>query len=894
MAPRLFLIDGSSYFYRAFYAVRGLSTSSGLPTNAAFGFTNMLVRVLKSHNPDAVGVVFDAPGRTFRDELYADYKATREAMPEELVRQLPYVKAIPPAFNVETVEIPGVEADDVLGTLAVRALGAGYDVVLVTGDKDFMQLVTKRKDDPAPGIVLYDDMKERRIGIDEVVEKFGVPPGRVADVLALAGDSSDNIPGVKGIGPRFASELVAEHGPVEKILEDVKRVKPRFRAALEMGRESAILSKNLAVIRLDVDVPFSPERFARREPDREKLTALFTKLEFTRFLKDLEAEGPRRQAFTFDGYRLILDRAGLRDLLKGLRKAPVIAVDTETTSPDPMRAELVGISLCAEAGEAAYIPVGHSYLGVPAQIPREEALAELRPLLGDPAVKKVGQNVTYDALVLARHGVEVAPLAFDTMVGAYLVDPDQGPFNLPALARRWLSHDMITYEEVTGKGKKQVTFDLVPVERARDYSGEDADAAFRLAPVLEQKVRADGMGGLLDDIEVPLLGVLVELERNGVRIDTAYFAELGRRFEKKMSASMKDVFRAAGEEFNLDSPRQLQRILFDKLKLNPGKRTKTGFSTDVSVLEKLAADHELPAKILEYRTLSKLKGTYIDSLPSLVNPGTGRIHTSYNQAVAATGRLSSSEPNLQNIPIRTPEGRMIRRGFVPAEGRVYVGADYSQIELRVMAHLSRDERLIRAFREGRDIHRAAAEELFGASDDERRRRAKEVNFGILYGMSPFGLSRELGIGGREAKAYIDQYFDRYPGVKDYIEEIKVNTRKTGYVSTLMGRRRFLKDIDSGNRILREAAERMAVNTPIQGSAADLIKLAMIRTDREFRGRGMRARLILQVHDELIVEAPEGETGEAERVLAEAMEGAATLSVPLTVSVSRGKNWGEIH
>jgi DNA polymerase-1 len=892
MTRRLFLVDGSSYFYRAFFAVRGLATSTGLPTNAAFGFTNMLVRILKGKEPEAVGVVFDAPGPTFRDEMYPEYKATRDPIPEELVRQLPYVKAIPRAYNVETLEVPGVEADDVIGTLARRGHAAGFDVVIVTGDKDFMQLVTKQAGDEGPGITLYDDMKERLIGIDEVVEKFGVPPGQVVDVLALMGDASDNIPGVAGIGPKFASELVAEHGSVEGIYAKLGKVKARFRGALEKGREDAELSKKLATIRADLDVPFDPERFARREPDRAKLAALFTELEFTRFLKELDADAPKRQAFSFAGYLALLGRAELDGVVKELGGAATIAVDLETTSPDPMRAKIVGISLCAREGAAYYVPVGHAYLGAPAQLPLEGVLGALRPLLEDARIRKVGQNITYDALILARHGIAVAPLSFDTMVGAYLVNPDQGPFNLETLARRWLSHDMILFEDVVGKGKGQVTFDQVEIARARDYSCEDAEVALRLAPILEKRVREDGMGGLLDRVELPLLGVLIELERNGVGIDAGYFESLGREFEKKMSGALKDVFRIAGEEFNPDSPKQLQRILFEKLKLNPGKRTKTGFSTDVSVLEKLAGEHELPAKILEYRTLAKLKGTYIDALPGLVNPETGRIHTSYNQAVAATGRLSSSDPNLQNIPVRTPEGRLIREGFVPARGRVLVGADYSQVELRVLAHASRDTRLVESFREGRDIHADTALGLFGSADDESRRRAKAVNFGIIYGMSAFGLSQRLGIELPTAQAYIDAYFARYPGVRAWIDGTLAEGRKTGFVRTLFDRRRYVPELQSKNRMISGAAERVAVNAPIQGTAADLMKLAMINVSRRLRGTG--TLLILQVHDELVLEAPGEEAEGAARIVREEMENVHPLAVPLKVDLSRGANWADMH
>ena len=892
MTHRLFLIDGSSYFYRAFFAVRGLVNSKGMPTNAAFGFTNMLTKILKSRNPEAIAVVFDAPGKTFRDDLYPEYKATREAMPEDLVRQLPYVKAIPPAMNIETLEVQGVEADDVIGTLARRGLAAGFDVILVTGDKDFMQLVTKRAGDPEPGITIYDDMKERIVGIDQVIEKFGVPPERVVDVLALIGDTSDNIPGVRGIGPKFAADLIGEFGTVENLFANIDKAKPRFRGALELGKADAALSKTLATIRCDLDVPFDPAKLAVRAPDRDRLALLFTELEFGRLLQELNAEAPKVKALSMEKYRLIQTDAALAALVAELRGASRLAVDLETTSVDPMQARIVGISLCAREGEPAYIPVGHSYLGMPAQLPLETVLAAIRPVLSDPKIGKVGQNATYDALILRRHQAEVTPIRFDTMVGAYLIDPDRGPFDLKTLSKKWLSHDMIHYEDVAGKGKSQVGFEEVPVELAKDYSCGDSDVTLRLVPLLEKRVREDGMGRLLDDIELPLLDVLMELEGNGVKIDAAHFAGLSRDFEKKMTAAMREAVALAGEDFNLDSPKQLQHILFEKLNLKSGKRTKTGLSTDVSVLEKLAEEHPLPAKILEYRQLMKLKSTYLDALPALVNPGTGRIHTSYNQAVAATGRLSSSDPNLQNIPVRTAEGRLIRKGFVPEPGRILIGADYSQVELRILAHVSGDPRLGQAFREGRDIHTSTALELFGEAGEDERRRAKAINFGIIYGMSGFGLSQRLQIDQKTAQDYIDRYFSRYPGVQAWLSGTIEGARKLGYVKTMFDRRRYTPDLKSQNRVISGAAERVAVNAPIQGSAADLMKIAMIRVSRRLQGTG--ALLILQVHDELLIEAPERTAEAAETIVREEMENVHPLSVPLKVEVSRGATWADME
>ncbi len=884
---RLALVDGSGYFYRAFWAVQGLRTSKGLPTNAVYGFASMLTQVLKTYAGDAIVMVFDAHGPTFRDAIYPEYKATREAMPEDLVRQLPYVKALPPAFGMTTLEIAGVEADDVIGTLAVRGLGEGYEVVIVTSDKDFMQLVTKETDQPGPGVVLYDEMKERPIGIREVKEKFGVPPEQVVDVQALLGDATDNIPGVKGIGEKTAPGLIAQFGSLEGVYRDLDQVKREaIRKALTEHRDEAFLSRTLASIKTDVALDVRMDRLMPGAPDRARLVALFTELEFGKFLKEWDVDRPRQQGLSFDRYRLVLDAEELRRTAEALSKAKRLSVDLETDSADPARARLVGISLCADPGEASYVPVGHTYLGAPKQIEVEAALTTLKPLLENGKVEKIGQNLKYDALVLRRYGVTIAPIGFDTMVGAYLIDPDGGPFNLESLAQRWLQHDKTPFAAVAGKG----TFDQVPVEQARDYSCQDVDVVVRLAPLLESRIRGDGMSGILK-IELPLIEVLLRMEMNGVRVDLGALERLGREFQSKMNRILKDVYADAGEEFNLDSPKQLQRILFEKLKLTPGRKTKTGLSTDMAVLEQLAEEHPLPAKVLEYRTVAKLKNTYVDALPRLVNPETGRIHTSYNQAVAATGRLSSSDPNLQNIPVRTPEGREIRRAFVPEPGWTFVSADYSQIELRVVAHLSRDPLLIRAFREGVDVHRATAAEVFGTSDvtPELRRRAKEINFGILYGISGYGLSRRLDIDPKTAQDFIDRYLDRYAGVKAYIDASLAEARQKGYVTTMFGRRRYVPDIRSKNKMIRGAAERVAINAPVQGAAADLIKIAMLRVTERLD----REKLILQVHDELVVEAPEKEADRAIRIVREEMENAHSLEVPLKVDVGRGSNWADL-
>jgi len=895
----LFLVDGSSYFYRAFFGLRGLSTSTGFPTNAIFVFANMLVRLGKQHSPDYLGVVFDAPGRTFRDDLFPKYKANRAPMPEDLSKQIPVIKKIPGMFAIKSIEAPEVEADDVIGTLARQAVAKGIDTVILTGDKDFMQLVNKNKGDAKPGILLYDDMKEQWSGIDQVVAKFGVPPERVIDVQGLMGDPTDNIPGVHGIGEKTAAKLIQAHGSIEELYRHLDKVEPRWRALLERDRAGADLSRRLATIKTDVPLPVTVDDLQPGTPDKAKLASLFRELEFTRLLEQIgEAPAPERKTLSFEKYKAILKSDELRATVAELRKSRTISLDLETTSADPMRAAIVGITVCVREGESRYIPVGHTYLGAPSQLPLKEVLEALRPLLQDPERRIIGQNIKYDALVLSRHGVEVASIAFDTMVASYLVNPDQGPHNLASISRNYLGHDMILFEDVVGRGAKQTTFDQVPVEQARDYSGEDADVVFRLAPMLQERLEKDGLSDLMRDVELPLIGVLLDMERTGVRIDASVLQKLSQEFSGRMKAAMDEVHRLAGEPFNLDSPKQLQRILFQKLGLKPGRKTKTGLSTDVAVLEKLAADHPLPDKLLEYRQLAKLRGTYVDALPAMIHPETGRVHTSYNQAVAATGRLSSSDPNLQNIPIRSPEGRLIRTAFVPAAGSLYVSADYSQIELRVMAHLSGDPRMTAAFRENRDIHQATAAEIFevGLSEvsDDQRRKAKEINFGILYGMSAGGMAQRLKIDHKTAQDFIARYFARYARVKEFIDQSLATARRTGYVTTALGRRRYVPGLASKNSVIRNPSERIAVNAPIQGTAADIMKLAMIGVWRRLRAEKLRTKMILQVHDELVLEAPKGEAEAASELLRDEMERAFPMTVPLKVGLASGGTWAELE
>ena len=895
----LFLVDGSSYFYRAFFGLRGLATSKGFPTNAIHVFATMLTRIARQHPADFLAVVWDAPGRTFRDDLYEAYKATRAPMPEDLSKQIPLIKRLPDLFAIRSVEVPGVEADDAIGTLAREALEKGIDVVILTGDKDFTQLVTKNRGDERPGIILFDDMKEQWTGLDEVKAKFGVPPERVIDVLGLMGDSTDNIPGVRGIGEKTAAKIVAAHGSIPEIYSRLDRVEERWRRLLEKDRAGAELSRRLATIKRDVPLPLEVEELKPGEPDRAKLAEFFRSLEFTKLLDQLgEPPAAERRTLSYAGYRSVMTAEDLEATLKELKPARTIALDLETTSSDPMRAAIVGITLCVREGESRYIPVGHTYLGAPKQIPLKRALVALKPILQDPERSIVGQNIKYDALVLRRNGIEIAAIGFDTMVAAYLVNPDRGPHNLATICREYLGHDMILFEDVVGKGAKQTTFDQVPVDQARDYSGEDADVVVRLLPILRDRLAKDGMAGLMGDVEIPLIRVLLDMEAAGVRIDAAALKRMSSEFAGRMRASLKEIHAIAGEEFNVESPKQLQRILFEKLALTPGRRTKTGLSTDVAVLEKLAAEHPLPEKILQYRQLAKLKGTYIDALPGMIHPETGRVHTSYNQAIAATGRLSSSDPNLQNIPIRTAEGKLIRTAFVPDPGCVYVSADYSQVELRVMAHLADDPRMKRAFLENRDIHRATAAEVFEVEPDDvtddQRRRAKEINFGVLYGMSAGGLAQRLHLDYKTAQEFIARYFERYAKVKEFIDRSLEEARRTGFVATALGRRRYVPELASQNRMIRGPAERIAVNAPIQGTAADIMKLAMIRVWRRLEKERLRTRMILQVHDELVLETPEREEDASAALLREEMEGAFPLSVPLKVNLARGRNWSELE
>ena len=885
---RLFLIDGSSYIYRAYFAIRHLSNSKGFATNAVYGFINMLLKVVREQQPDHLAVIFDAKGPTFRKEIYPEYKANRAAMPDDLVPQLPIIKDVVRAFNMPAIELNGYEADDIIATLAKRFANEGMEITVVTGDKDLMQIVTDR-------VRLLDTMKDKTTGLVEVAERFGGSPDKVIEVQALAGDSSDNVPGVPGIGEKTAVGLIQEFGTVEELLANIDKVKGKKRQEnLREFGEQARLSRQLVTLVDDVPLDLDYEQFALSEPDREALTTIFKEMEFHKLLQEFSSDSRS----STENYRAVLTEAELDDLLQRLEKAERISFDSETTGLDPTRADLVGLSFAVEPGEAWYIPLTHNYLGVPDQLGMELVLDRLRPLLEDPAKPKIGQNLKYDLLVLRRAGIMVQGADFDTMIASYLANPAAKSHGMDNLAMELLGRKTITFSEVAGSGKNQIGFWEVEVEKATTYAAEDADVTLQLAHKLEPMVTAAEQDKLFHEVEMPLVEVLTDMEWQGVRVDAELLGELSRDMEGKLAELEKEIHQMAGGPFNVASPKQLGEILFERLKLPRGKKTKTGWSTDVEVLNNLAEEHEIAARILDYRSLAKLKGTYTDALPKLIHPETGRLHTSFNQTITATGRLSSSDPNLQNIPIRNEEGRRIREAFIPAEGNLLLSADYSQVELRILAHLADEDILKESFAHGEDIHQRTASEIFGVFPEmvtpEQRRQAKTINFGVLYGMSAFGLAKSLGIGRRDAQTYIDNYFARYPKVAGFLEERREEARRNKFVVTILGRRCAVPEIDSSNGAIRGYAERNAINYPIQGSAADIIKVAMIRIFKRLKDEGLATKMVLQVHDELVFDVPAEELETVRELVRSEMEGAVPLSVPLSVDIGVGKNWREAH
>jgi DNA polymerase-1 len=889
---RLYLVDGSSYIYRAYFAIRHLSNSKGEATNAIYGFTTMLLTLLRQEQPDHVAVIFDSKGPTFRKELYPDYKANRSAMPEDLVPQIPVIKEVVQALRMPALELPGFEADDIIATLARRFAAQGLEVTVVTGDKDLMQIVDER-------IRLLDTMKGKVTGRQEVIERFGVPPEQVLEILGLAGDSSDNIPGVPGIGEKTASALIQEFGSIDNLLDHIDQVKGKKRQEnLREFAEQARLSRRLAALVDDLEMNIGFDQFLLEDPDTEALQSLFKRLEFTRLLTDLPALQVQPTTDSDADYRTIMTDDQLDALIAELKNAGTFALDTETTSLTAVQADLVGLSFAVRSDAGWYVPVGHSYLGVPEQLPLSLVLAKLKPLLEDPQVKKIGQNIKYDALVLRRAGIELAGISSDTMILSYLTHPEAKSHGLDALALSHLNYRTVPYAEVAGTGKKQICFSEVEVEKATRYAAEDADITWRLAEKLLPELKDEASRKLFAEVEMPLVDVLTRMEWTGIRVAADFLGVLSAEMGERLQALEEQIHQLAGGAFNINSPKQLGEVLFERLGLAKGKKNKSGWSTNVEVLQGLADQHEIAARILDYRSVSKLKNTYTDALPRLLNPASGRLHTSFNQAVTATGRLSSSDPNLQNIPIRTPEGRRIREAFIPQEGWVLLSADYSQVELRVMAHMADVADLKQSFAAGEDIHRRTASEIFNVFPEmvsaEMRRQAKTINFGVLYGMGAFSLAKDLGISRAQAQEFIDQYFQRYPAVLKFLEEKKAQAREHQYVTTLLGRRCAIPEINSSNGAVRSYAERNAINYPIQGSAADIIKVAMVNIDRRLRAEKLHTRMLLQVHDELVFEAPANEQKCVAELIRYEMEGAVALDLPLQVDLGMGKNWAQAH
>jgi DNA polymerase-1 len=888
---RLFLIDGSALAYRSYFAfIRNpLINSKGENTSAVFGFTNSLLKILKEHNPDFIAVVFDTKAPTFRHEIFKDYKSTRAKMPSEMAEQLPRVRQVTEAMNLPILEVDGFEADDLMGTLARRAEGEGLDVILVTGDKDFLQLVDEHVLVLNPKRAGEEPELLDRKGVEE---KFGVPPEKVIEVLALMGDTSDNVPGIPGIGEKTALGLISEFGTLEKVLKNADKVKRKnVQKGLKEHADLARLSRRLVTIDTHVPYEMKMSQLKRKDFDLPSLLRLFKDLEFTRFLQEISPEHTKEKV----SYRIVESEKQLASLVSELAETGEFALDTETTDLNPIDADLVGISLSHQEKEAYYVSVGHT--DKKGNLDLKFTIEHLKRVLENEKIKKIGHNLKYDLEVLRRCGIELRGLGFDTMVASYLLNPSFRQHNLNYLALEHLDHSMIPITDLIGSGKKQKNFAQVPIKDACDYSCEDVDFTLRLKEVFSPKLSLLSLEKLFYEVELPLIDVLAEMEMVGVSIDSAYLKELSQQAEGQMEGLTRKIYDLAGREFNINSPQQLSQVLFEDLKLPSVRRTakRTGFSTDIGVLETLAKEHPLPAILLEYRQLSKLKFTYIDALPKLVNPRTKRIHTSFNQTVTATGRLSSSDPNLQNIPIRTELGKNIRKAFVPKnQNFLLLSADYSQVELRILAHFSQDHTLINSFKKGEDIHSRTAGEVYGVRIDrvtpEQRAIAKTTNFAIIYGVSAYGLSQQTDMTVQEAAAFIDVYFKRYPRVKEYIQQMIELAREQGFVTTLMGRRRYIPEINSSNRQKREFAERTAINTPIQGSAADLIKVVMIGIHQELKKR--KSRMILQVHDELVFEVHKDELDEIREMVKDKMENTVDLEVPVRVDIGVGHNWLE--
>ena len=896
-AQKVILVDGSSYLFRAFHAIREMNTSSGFPTNAIRGVISMIRKLQKDYTDSKIVVVFDAKGKTFRNDLYSEYKANRPPMPDDLRVQIQPIHDIIKAMGLPLLVIDGVEADDVIGTLAHEASHKGIETIISTGDKDMAQLVTDH-------VTLMNTMTDTFMDVPGVSEKFGVRPDQIIDYLALMGDKVDNIPGVEKCGPKTAVKWLDAYGTLKGVMDNADQVKGKVGENLRAALDQLPLSYELATIKCDVELELGLEDIQVKPVDHALLLKYFTEYEFKTWAKDLstgkvESAKPEKAAVDRSLYTILSTEDGLHAYIEKLKAAPYFAFDTETTSLSYMQANIVGVSFSTGPNEAVYIPLAHDYLDAPEQLDRKWTLEQLKPLLEDEAVLKVGQNLKYDAHVLANHGIHLRGIAHDTMLESYVLNSTSSKHNMDALAKEHLDHDCISFESLAGKGAKQLTFNQIEVEQAAQYAAEDADITLRLHEVMKQKLaESESLLSLYQEIELPLVQVLTYMEKEGAYVNATKLHQQSEEIRQRLDDLEKHAFELAGEEFNLNSPKQLQTIFFEKLELPIIKKTPKGQpSTAEEVLVELSLTYDLPKVILEHRGLAKLKNTYTDKLPQMIHPATGRVHTSYQQAVTATGRLSSTDPNLQNIPIRNEQGRKIRQAFEAPKGSIMVAADYSQIELRIMAHLSGDKGLLDAFAQGKDIHKATAAEIMGVDEaevtSEQRRHAKAVNFGLIYGMSAFGLARQIGVGRKEAQEYIDIYFERYPGVRDYMERTRDVAAKQGYVETLFGRRLHLPEINSSNGMRRQAAERTAINAPMQGTAADIIKRAMVKMF-DWVSQETDIKMIMQVHDELIFEVPEDKLEECKAKIKTIMEGAAELDVPLVVDVGYGANWDEAH
>jgi DNA polymerase-1 len=897
----LLLVDGSSYLYRAYHVpnLQRLSNAAGQPTGAVYGVINMLRSLITEYQPEHMAVVFDARGKTFRHDMYQEYKANRPTMPDDLAVQIEPLQALVRAMGLPLLQVAGVEADDVIGTLASKATEQGIETVISTGDKDMAQLVS-------PHVTLVNTMSQTTLDTAGVEEKFGVPPRLIIDFLALTGDSSDNIPGIPGVGPKTAARWLTTYGSLDAVIAHADEIKGKAGESLRANLKTLVLARELTAIRCDVELEVAPGNLEIQPQDNVALRELYTQLDFRRWLEELAeaATHPATEDARADAgvtYETVLTRVRLDDWLQRLEQAGQFAFDTETTSLDYMEARIVGVSFALQAGEAAYVPLAHDYPGAPQQLDRDEVLSLLRPLLESKDHIKIGHNIKYDRNVLANHGIILDGMRFDTMLESYVLESTATRHDMDSVALKYLGHTTIKYEDVAGKGAKQLCFNEVPLEAAAPYAAEDADITLRLHQAMWPQLSAvPALERIYNDIEAPLITVLSDMERTGVAIDSKLLAEQSRYLAGRIMEIEQEAHREAGQPFNLGSPMQIQALLFDTLKLPVLAKTPKGMpSTAESVLQELALDYPLPRLILDYRACSKLKTTYTDKLPQQVCAATGRVHTSYHQAVAATGRLSSSDPNLQNIPVRSEEGRRIRQAFIASPGNVLLAADYSQIELRIMAHLSSDNGLLAAFSAGEDVHRATAAEVFGVAPEmvssDQRRSAKAINFGLIYGMSAFGLARQLGIARGAAQEYIDRYFQRYPGVQAYMEATREQARSRGYVETVFGRRLYLPDINARNGQLRAGAERTAINAPMQGTAADIIKRAMIRVHHLLaENTHINARMIMQVHDELVFEVASEDSDRLQEPVTACMTGAADLQVPLVVDIGTGANWDEAH